>query len=109
MPRPAVLEYVTLLQYLSWYRVARPGREDEATQYGGLVSIITSGDSPAPPGQDTLPLVVRLEDGRVVRRRKEPLILNWGPKGDFETIMMLKVFFSNNFIFLTFLLRPGIA
>lgn len=89
--RPAVLEYVAMLQYISWYRTAKSGREDEATQYGAVVPIITPADSPAPPGQATLPQVVRLEDGRILRRRREPMIINWGPKGDFEDIMMLKV------------------
>ena len=61
-------------------------------QQGPVVPVVTPGDSPAPPGQDTLPLVLLLQDGREMRRRRKPVIVNWGPKGDLEDIMMLQVF-----------------
>ena len=80
------------LQFVMWYRLPRVGREEEAVQQGPLVPIITHGDCPAPPAQASLPQVIRLEDGRQMRRRKSPVAVQWGPQFDFTVILMLKVF-----------------
>ena len=89
--RPESLACVTLLQWLAWYRLAKKGREDEAIQEGLAIPVITPGDFPAPPGHTSLPQVARLLDGRVMRRRRKPVAINWGASGDFEDIMMMKV------------------
>ena len=81
-----------VLQFAMWYRLPSVGREEEAVQHGYLVPIITPGDFPAPLGQATLPQVINLADGRLMRRRKHPVAVHWGPKNDFSDILMLKVF-----------------
>ena len=60
-------------------------------QGGPVVPVITNRDSPAPPGQATLPQLVRLGDGRVLRRRRKPIMVDWDPKDDYNDIVMLKV------------------
>lgn len=89
--RPALLDHISLLQFCMWYYNTRPGEREAVPQQGAVVPIITCGDSPAPPGQATLPQVVALEDGRVLRRRTRPVMVDWGPKEDYSTIVLLKV------------------
>lgn len=84
---------LVLLQFCMWYRTARPGREEEAVREGPVVAIVTPGDTPAPPGQDTLPMVVRLEDGRMLRKMKHPVAVAWDRESVFVRLVMLKVTF----------------
>lgn len=92
--RPNLLNFTTATQWCMWYRVPRPGREEEATCHGFVVPVVTPEDSLAPPGQSSLPLVIHLEDGRVVRRRKQPVAVQWGPQSDYADIVMLRVSFN---------------
>ena len=85
------MEYVVALQFFMWYWPAQTGKEDDAVQHGPLVPVVTPGDSPAPPGQASLPQVIYLEDGRVMRRRRQPIVVEWGPKSAFADVVMLKV------------------
>ena len=89
--RPDLLEYAVALQFVMWYWLAQAGREDDAVQHGPVVPVVTARDSPAPPGQATLPPVIHLTDGRVMRRRRNPVVVEWGPKSGFADIVMLKV------------------
>ena len=74
-----------------WYRLTKAGRGEEAAYHGLEVPLVTPQDSPAPPGQSTLPLVIRLLDGRVMRRRKNPVAVEWNANSDLADIVMLKV------------------
>ena len=69
----------------------RPGRDEEAIRFGLAVPVVTPGDSPAPPGQSSLPQVITLTDGRVMRRRRHPIAVEWGLQTDFGDLVMLKV------------------
>ena len=89
--RPVLLQFITAGQWCMWYRVPRPGREEEAIHHGLLIPVVTPQDSPTPPGQSSLPLVLHLQDGRVVRRRKHPVAVHWGPQSDYADLAMLRV------------------
>ena len=89
--RPVLLEFLVLMQWVMWYRLPKPGREGEAMQHGPMVPVVTAGDLPAPPGQAFLPLSITLQDGRVMRRRRQPVAVEWGPSSNFEDLLMLKV------------------
>ena len=85
------LEFSTTLQFCMWYRSAHDGREEEAVHHGPIVTVVTPMDLPAPPGQTSLPLVITLQDGRVMRRRRHPVCVEWRPKSDWSDIAMLTV------------------
>ena len=89
--RPVSLSFVVLLQFCMWYRVARPGREEEAIQEGPVVPIVTPRDTPAPPGQAILPAVVTLENGKVLRKMRCPVAVSWDSESVFPMLAMLKV------------------
>ena len=75
-----------------WYRSAHhDGRDEEAVQHGPIVAIVTPMDLPPLPGQASLPLTITLQDGRIMKRRKHPVCVEWGPKSDWGDIVMLTV------------------
>ena len=86
-----MLEPMVAAQWCMWYRLPKAGRGEEATNHGLEVPVVTPQDFPATPGQSTLPLVIQLLDGRVMRRRKKPVAVEWKTNADFTNIVMYKV------------------
>ena len=74
-----------------WYWLVQQGTEEEVSQHNFVVPVVTPADSPAPPSQPFLSPVIHLEDGRMMRRRRQPMAVDWWPKSDFTDILMLKV------------------
>jgi len=98
--RPFTLAHLCLAQFVAFYRVARAGMEDVAHQQAGaLVPLAVALDTDLPPGHLThLPAVLTLQDGQVVRRLREPRIIDWTPATTYSEIVMFKVNILNVYI-----------
>ncbi len=90
--RPANLEYTCLYQFLQWYRRPKSGEEYAKPQEKGQVDIIVPNDDrPVPQGYSTLPSMIHLTDGRLMRRLRKPRVVDWDSYGDYNDIVMFQV------------------
>ena len=91
--RPLTLTHLCLAQFLAFYWVPKAARVDEAHQQAGaLVPMAVPLDTDLPPGHlSHLPPVLTLQDGQVMRRLREPRVVDWAPATTYSRIMMFKV------------------
>ena len=93
MQRPHTLDHISLAQFVAFYRLARPAEGGAVPQQAGaLIPLAVAADTDLPAGHLThLPAVLTLQDGQVVRRVKEPNVVDWAPSSIYTTIVMFKV------------------
>ena len=90
--RPDTLEALALGQYLMFYRLSKPGQEEAIPRFGQEVNVCTPDDLPPPAAHALLlPHTVTLADGEVVRLRRVPRALSWGPESDYASILLFTV------------------
>ena len=73
------------------YRVAQTGREDATPRSGDPIPIVTCGDQPPPSSNSTLPDVLHLDDGTIMRLLRKPRALDWSPRNDYALLLLFKV------------------
>ena len=89
--RPATLEHLSLAQFLMWYRLSKPGQEEAAEWFDQAVDICCPDDLPPSPGHTVLPGKLTLRDGTLLRLRRVPRALDWGPKSTYASILLFSV------------------
>ena len=89
--RPDTLERLSLAQFLMWYRLSKPGREEAEPRFDQAVDICSPDDLPPAAGHTVMPGKLTLEDGTVLRLRRLPRALNWGPKSTYASILLFSV------------------
>ena len=82
---------MSFAQFLMRYRVANPGQEDATPRGGASVPIATCGDEPPPASNPTLPDVLCLDDGTIMRLLRKPRALDWSPRNDYALLLLFKV------------------
>ena len=95
--RPINLDFLSLAQYVMFFRLAKPGEGDAVPQQAGaLIPVAVPQDTDLPPGHLThLPAVLTLQDGLVMRQLRAPRVVDWAPTTTYGSIMMLKVYILN--------------
>ena len=90
--RPHTLDHLCLAQFLACYAPYADRVDAAPQQNAALVPLAVPQDTDLPPGHLThLPAVLTLQDGQVVRRVKEPNVVDWAPSSIYTTIVMFKV------------------
>lgn len=102
--RPGTLECLCFGQFMMWYRLAKPGQEQANPRFNQVVNICSPEDLAPPAGHTDLPAVLRLTDGTVLRLRRLPCALNWGPASSYASIMLFTVHMTLLIILLVILL-----
>ena len=94
--RPITLSHISFAQFLQFYWIPNAGRVAAAHQQNGaLVPVVVAMDTDLPPGHHAhLPAVLTLQGGQVVRRLREPRVLDWAPYTTYARILMFKVIFN---------------
>ena len=111
--RPDTLERLSLAQFLMWYRLSKPGREEAEPRFDQAVDICSPDDLPPLAGHTVMPGKLTLEDGTVLRLRRLPRALNWGPKSTYASILLFSVriparlVLSARYLHNLVLFRPG--
>ena len=98
--RPLNLAFLCLAQFLAFYWVPNAARVNAAHQQAGaLVPLALAADTDLPPGHLLhLPALLILQDGRVMRRLREPRVVDWAPASTYSILTMFKVDIWNNYI-----------
>ena len=91
--RPVTLDLLSLAQFMMFFRLAKPGEGDAMPQQAGaLIPVVVPLDADLPAGHLThIPAVLTLQNGLVLRRTKEPRVIDWAPSTTYSTILMFKV------------------
>lgn len=89
--RPATTEAMCLGQFIMWYRKTRLGQEGAIHQGGYNAIICTPFDLPPHPHHSTLPAILPLTDGTMLRRRRLPQALDWGPRSKYASVLLFTV------------------
>ena len=79
LSRPASARSLTLGQFACWYRQEKRGEELAEIKDRNRVPVITPADLPPPAAFEVLPVRLELTSGYVMRRTRQPAVLNWGP------------------------------
>ena len=78
-------------QFVMRYRVAQTGREDATPRSCDPIPIVTCAGQPPPSTNSTLPDVLHLDDGTVMRLLRKPRALDWSPRNDYALLLLFKV------------------
>ena len=78
-------------QFQVWYRKAKKGEEQDVPQVTPTISIATPDDLPCPLEHSSLPSVIILVDGTVMRKLQQPRALDYGPSSAYAEILLFKV------------------
>ena len=79
LSRPASARSLTLGQFACWYRPEEKKEGLRQSQDYDNVPVITPADLPPPAEFAVLPVRLELTSGYVMRRTRQPAVLNWGP------------------------------
>ena len=91
--RPPIASCLTLAQFICWYRPQRAVEEgSQIVHHQDNIPVVTPSDLPPPANFRFLPTSMELSNGVTVRKTKKPSVLDWAPRNDtFSRLMLFQV------------------